>query len=491
MTGKLGLLMRGLALAGTALALGCAHSVKYEGTTSGTGGSGAAGGSGATGGTATGGGDTGGTTTTTTACVKKDDCAYLTSACVVGTCINGTCMTTPANDGASCDDGKFCTTGDTCTGGMCVGGSMMPCAGDDPCHIGQCDELTHSCIQVPGNDGAQCDDMDPCTYFGTCSSGTCQKGGPIDCSFLDSTCGVGVCDPAKGCISAPMNDGSPCEDGLFCTAGDTCQGGVCTGGKDPPCAPPGGCFIAMCDEINQTCSAMPGNDGAPCDDGSPCTDQTTCMGGQCIGGVPANDGAMCQGAASCVVGQTCLAGKCQGGVGPTVYFADDFKDNSKGWILGPEWQIGPAKASMPLEGNPDPDMDHTPTADNGVAGVEIGGNADTVVHPYYYMESPAFDTSAAQGPVILGFYRWLNSDYDPYMHNSVDVYDGSKWVNLWTSGPAPAIFDAAWTFEQYDLTAYKSAQMKVRFGFDIGSGGVFTVGSWNIDDVLVAAAACP
>ena len=30
-----------------------------------------------------------------------------------------------------------------------------------------------------------------------------------------------------------------------------------------------------------------------------------------------------------------------------------------------------------------------------------------------------------------------------------------------------------------------------RFGFDITSAGVFTIGSWNVDDVLVAAGACP
>jgi hypothetical protein len=33
--------------------------------------------------------------------------------------------------------------------------------------------------------------------------------------------------------------------------------------------------------------------------------------------------------------------------------------------------------------------------------------------------------------------------------------------------------------------------MKVRFGFDIGSSGVYTVSSWNVDDVMVASVACP
>ena len=126
----------------------------------------------------------------------------------------------------------------------------------------------------------------------------------------------------------------------------------------------------------------------------------------------------------------------------------------------------------------------------------IGGNASTNLHPYYYLESPPFNTAAAAGPVILGFYRWLNSDYDPFMHNTIEVYNGSSWVTVWTSGGPPGIEDSppngmGWTFIQHDLTAYKNAGMRIRFGFDITSVGVFTIGSWNIDDVLVAGAACP
>ena len=69
-------------------------------------------------------------------------------------------------------------------------------------------------------------------------------------------------------------------------------------------------------------------------------------------------------------------------------------------------------------------------------------------------------------------------------------------MNLWTSGSAPGIEDSppagtGWTYEEYDVTAYKNAGMRVRIGYDITSGGVFTIGSWNVDDVLVASAGCP
>ena len=114
-----------------------------------------------------------------------------------------------------------------------------------------------------------------------------------------------------------------------------------------------------------------------------------------------------------------------------------------------------------------------------------------VNHPPYYIESPPFNTANAPGSVILGFYRWLNSDYPPYMTNTIDVWNGSAWINVWTQPDDftmildnPAGGGAGWTFIQHDLTAYKNPG-KIRFGYEIGSAGVFSVGQWNIDDVLV------
>jgi hypothetical protein len=439
--------------------------------------------------------------------------------------MEGVCVAHPKNDFGPCDDGQFCTDNDTCVGGQCAGGTMKFCASINTCHVGYCEEASDTCVNVPGNDGALCDDMDLCTQPGTCSGGTCVGGSPVDCSFFDGQCTVGACDPLIGCVAAPGNEGGPCDDGqvdpcttgqcqsaqcvsvpaneggscddnLFCTVGEQCISGQCGGGAPNPCAPPGGCWIASCDENADQCAAVPGNDGAACDDQSPCTANTTCSNGACINGVPANDGAACDDGMACTSGEFCTTGVCGGGAGPQVYFAADFADNSQGWILGPEWEIGPAQGSCCSSVGADPQTDHTPTQDDGIAGVVIGGNAQTAVHPYHYLESPPFNTANAPGQVILGFRRWLNSDVHPFMHNSIEVWNGSQWITLWTSGSSPGIQDSppaglGWTFIQHDLTNYKNAAMRIRFGFDITSGNVLTVGSWNIDDVLVAAAACP
>ena len=44
---------------------------------------------------------------------------------------------------------------------------------------------------------------------------------------------------------------------------------------------------------------------------------------------------------------------------------------------------------------------------------------------------------------------------------------------------------------QFDLTAYKNANMRVRFGYNIANSFPYVVGSWSVDDVLVSSAICP
>ena len=450
-------------------------------------------------------------------------------ACDVGACDEATksCTAAPGNDGQSCPSDNLCKSKTTCNNGVCGGGATKDCSiFDDLCTVGVCD-LMVGCKPQVKSDGMPCDSGQSNTcYDAICTAGACQKIAKNDGSSCDpggfNPCAVGVCAGAV-CVEQPANDGTlcddgmfdpctqgvcsvgvcksglgpdstPCDDNLFCTVNDHCTTGIC-GGDPSTCGPASGCFVFQCNEALQTCTGVAGNDGAACDDGNACTAGTICAAGVCSAGAPTNEGGACI-ASSCTSGDICTAGVCGGGQGPIIYFQEDFKDNSKGWLLGPEWQIGPALVSASGTNGDDPPNDHSLSADNGVAGVVIGGDENPVAHPYYYLESPAINTSAAAGPVILGFYRWLNSDYDPYMHNRVEVYSGSQWIVVWQTGAPLGITDSppvgmGWTYVSYDVTAYKNAGMKVRFGYDIGSADVFTIGSWNVDDVLVASAACP
>ena len=74
------------------------------------------------------------------------------------------------------------------------------------------------------------------------------------------------------------------------------------------------------------------------------------------------------------------------------------------------------------------------------------------------------------------------------MHHTVEVWDGNAWRSLYSAG-FPGVDDTVWTLQTFDVTQYRNAGMRVRFGFDLISG--VAVSSWNIDDLVVASAACP
>ena len=168
-------------------------------------------------------------------------------------------------------------------------------------------------------------------------------------------------------------------------------------------------------------------------------------------------------------------------------FYETFADNTNGWTLDNEWQIGSATASSGhSSGNPDPGMDYTPTADNGIAGVVIGGNASTSLHAFSYLTSPTIDASGYSN-LQLSLFRFLNSDYTPYMQNTIDVFDGTNWNTLWLTGAAPAVQDTEWTEMSFDVSPYANSNFRMRIGFNVGSAGSFTVSSWNVDDVRLTS----
>ena len=178
-----------------------------------------------------------------------------------------------------------------------------------------------------------------------------------------------------------------------------------------------------------------------------------------------------------------------------LYFADSFSSNAAGWTLDSTWGIEPTCASPPApqKGNPDPTIDHTTGAAGGVAGAYVcGNNPAGTTSPSRYATSPAVDVSAAPS-VLLRFYRWLNTDANGWMTSTVEVFDGSAWVNVYTnpSGSGNVVADSAWAKQEYDVTAHKSAAFRVRFGYSVTDAGVYAMSCWNVDDVTISSASCP
>jgi cysteine-rich repeat protein len=284
----------------------------------------------------------------------------------------------------------------------------------------------------------------------------------VDCTAYDDQCNLGMCDPADGsCYAAPTNEGGACDNGDLCTAyGAACDAGACIGGTPVDCSSfDGVCAVGTCDPADGSCYAAPVSEGYPCDDGDPCTLVDVCEGGLC-----------------------------QDSEGADWIFFEDFDNNNQGWTLDTDWGISSAVASSGCYPGADPGVDHTSTADNGIAGVIIGGCTTSTLHGDYCLTSPVFDGTELAA-VSLTYWRSLNTDYDPYQHHHIDVWNGSTWTTIYTTGSS-SVADTAWTYFQYSLTPYINAAMQIRWCYNVMSAGAYTAPSWSIDDVTIGPPGC-
>lgn len=163
---------------------------------------------------------------------------------------------------------------------------------------------------------------------------------------------------------------------------------------------------------------------------------------------------------------------------------EDFTDPT-GWTMSGEWQVGAAVPSSGSAGSPggDPGVDTSGDDSNGVAGANLGGTISTDLSDYQWLTSPEFEVG--DGGATLTYQRWLNSDYTPYMHNLVQVWDGTTWITVWQSGSYPGVKDQAWVAMEHQLPAMATTTTQLRFGYRVGSPGAYTVHGWNLDDVEV------
>ena len=128
---------------------------------------------------------------------------------------------------------------------------------------------------------------------------SCEKAGKcagithIGCPAGDA-CASGLCDPAKGCTTAPKADMTLCSDGNTCTAKKWCISGSCVDKK------------VGCDD-NDPCTADTCENGEKCvnkplDEGAKCGEKLACIAGKCVSG--------CTQHSECEAGQECKVGVC-------------------------------------------------------------------------------------------------------------------------------------------------------------------------------------
>ena len=163
-------------------------------------------------------------------------------------------------------------------------GKTLSCHSDNTCITGEC-RAKEGCMFRNNPDGIGCNDNNPCTLNDECYNGMCAVSIPKDCSYLDTFCTVGACDILTGdCIELPRNEGADCDDGLQCTLDDKCVTGKCKGHQNE-CFDNNPCTINVCTEESgctvqyetETGQCIPG-----CTQDSECPLGFNCFDGTCV-----------------------------------------------------------------------------------------------------------------------------------------------------------------------------------------------------------------
>ena len=115
-----------------------------------------------------------------------------------------------------------------------------------------------------------CDREASCARSREATHYACQEPGTIN-SFCSSSVDV----QTEGKAETRVTDGLSCDDGLFCTVYDQCEGGLCSG-PARACSDGNECTDDTCDESADACAYVN-------DDTNPCGLSRACPSSQCMG----------------------------------------------------------------------------------------------------------------------------------------------------------------------------------------------------------------
>ncbi len=148
-----------------------------------------------------------------------------------------------------------------------------------------------------------------------------------------------------------------------------------------------------------------------------------------------------------------------------------------------DWEFGVPAGLGGANGNPDPTSGFTGTT---VYGVDLNDDYRTdIVGGPYYLTTGVLDCSLYRG-VKLRFARWLGTDWNEYVGQTVEVSnDGSTWVTVYANPSGTWLSDSSWQLVEYDISAVADYQstVYVRWGYEIKSLTAVRYCGWNIDDV--------
>ncbi len=171
------------------------------------------------------------------------DCSINSDQCNVGSCNleSDQCEFIPKQESTSCEeDGNLCTINHCDGEGACVPLDEVDCSEiNGQCSQGACNPDTGLCDSDPLPESTPCEaDDNLCTIEHCDGSGSCVEKSTKDCSFLNTNCQQGACNPENGeCEIDFFELSTSCEaDGNLCTL-DHCNGfGSCVEKSTKDCS---------------------------------------------------------------------------------------------------------------------------------------------------------------------------------------------------------------------------------------------------------------
>ncbi|MEM9691156.1 MAG: choice-of-anchor J domain-containing protein [Myxococcota bacterium] len=428
---------------------------------------------------------------------ERDCSSIQTDTCLVAVCNDGQyagtfgeCVIVPGNDGAACDDGLFCTVNDTCSEGTC-GGEPNTCGNASTgCNEITCDEDDQSCDVVDLPDGGPCTPSDLCQLDATCELGECV-GTPKNCDLDVAACNVGVCDPQTGDCSVepdPLQDGAACTDvNDLCSAGNTCDNGVCQGGAPADCSRFSvGCEVGACDPLTGGCVLEPQPAGTVCSVAE-CQPGACDANRNCVAGAAVADGTACNDANSCTSNDVCTGGTCGGTAVAmcTPFFEENFETCPLvGWTIEMPWECGTPAGSGPM----------TAIQGTGLIGLDLNGPYPSGMgYATNYIETPDINLPSDSTPVLV-YQHWYDFEGGLDGYNvQVSSDGGTTWSLVSAVVPAyPGTVDGqdaytgtatTWERVQADISAFAGQTIRIRFAAR-SDGSVVRDGVF-IDEVMV------
>ncbi len=189
--------------------------------------------------------------------------------CTDDVLVQGVCQFNNLADGSPCTTTE-CTDGQTCSAGVCGGGSARVCDDSNDCTADSCDDILG--CEFTNDDNLVPDDGIACTT-----------------------------DSCSGGVASNVPNDSVCDDGQWCTGDESCapanpsadaQGCIATNVPVAPPAPSPCQYYGACDNQTQSFSLISRQTGSACNDGVYCTTGDTCnAASECVGSINPNCGA--------------------------------------------------------------------------------------------------------------------------------------------------------------------------------------------------------